>query len=345
LVIVLAYLAHPLALLLLVAVPPLIWWWLRPRRGALRFPDVRWLHGLPRGRSQAARRGGAILRAGGLALLILALAGPRWPEAASRLPAEGIAIAMVLDVSGSMAEQDFTWQNDKISRLEAAKRAFRLLVEGGSGPGGEHLEGRPNDLIGLVAFGTRPDSVCPLTLNHAVLLQLLDQQQPRGALEGQTNIGDGVALGLIRLRSAGTHRKALVLLTDGEHNVPPPALKPRQTAQLAGNLGVPIYVIDAGSDAPTAAEPGTQEISLSDRLNARKVLAEIAKLTGGQCFEARDGKALADACSRIDELERSRIESFHYRRYHEFYAWFGGTALACWVLVLGLEMTIWRRVP
>jgi Ca-activated chloride channel family protein len=341
----LAYLAHPLALLLLVLVPPLIWWWLRPRRGALRFPDVRWLEGLPTGRSQTARRGGAILRAGGLALLILALAGPRWPDAGSRLPAEGIAIAMVLDVSGSMAELDFTWQEEKISRLEAARRAFRLFVEGGTGPGGEHLTGRPNDLLSLVAFGTRPESVCPLTLNHAVLLQLLNQEQPRGALEGQTNIGDGIASGLIRLRSAGPRRKVLVLLTDGEHNVPPPALKPRQAAQLAGNLGVPIYVIDAGSDEPTSAEPGTQESSLSDRLNARKTLAEVAKLTGGKCFEARDGKALAEACSRIDELERGHIESFHYRRYHEFYAWFGLAALACWVLVLGLEMTIWRRVP
>jgi len=285
------------------------------------------------------------LRAAGLGFLVLALAGPRWPDAGSRIPVEGIAIAMVVDVSGSMAEMDFTWQGEKISRLDAVKKVFRLFVKGGKGPAGEQLEGRGNDLISLVAFGTRPESVCPLTLNHAVLLQLLNEEQPRGALEGQTNIGDAIAWGLYRLRSAGPRRKVMVLLTDGEHNVPPPALKPRQAAQLAGNLGVPVYVIDAGSDEPTATEPGAKESSAADRLNARKTLQDVAKITGGMAFEARDGKALWDACAKIDELEKQRIESFQYRRYYEMYAWFGLAALICWFTLFLLEATVWRKVP
>jgi len=279
-----------------------------------------------------------------LALLALAMAGPRWPDAGSRIPAEGVAIAMVVDVSGSMAEMDFTWQGEKISRLDAVKKVFRLFVEGGPGPAGEQLEGRPNDLISLVTFGTRPESVCPLTLNHAVLLRLLNEEQPRGALEGQTNIGDAIAWGLFRLRSAGPRRQVMILLTDGEHNVPPPALKPRQAAQLAGNLGVPIYVIDAGSDEPAAAETGVKETSAADRMNARKALQDIAKITGGMAFEAHDGKALWDACARIDELEKQRIESFQYRRYYEMYAWFGLAALVCWLMLFVLETTVWRKV-
>jgi len=337
-------LVYPLALILLLGVPPLVWWWLRPGRGAMRYPDTRPLSALPPGRSRVARRGGAALRGAGLALAVIALAGPRWPDAGSRIPTEGIAIAMVLDVSGSMAETDFTWQGERISRLDAAKRAFRLFVEGGSGPDGEQLEGRPNDLVNLVVFGTRPESVCPLTLNHEVLLQLLNEQQPRGALEGQTNIGDGIAWALIRLQSAGPRRKVIVLLTDGEHNVPPPALKTRQAAQLAGNLGIPIYAVDAGSDEPAAKEQGASGSSAVDRMNARKVLQDIAKITGGVFFEARDARSLVSAASRIDELEKQQTLSFQYRRYHDLYPWFGLAALACWVLVVVLEATFWRKV-
>jgi Ca-activated chloride channel family protein len=334
-----------LTLLFLLAVPPLIWWWLRLGRGAMRYPDTFGLQTLPTGRSTAARRGGAGLRAAALALLVLALSGPRWPDAGTRIPTEGIAIGILVDVSGSMAEMDFTWQADQISRLDAVKKVFRLFVEGGTGPGGERLEGRGNDLISLVAFGTRPESVCPLTLNHAVLLQLLSEQQPRGALEGQTNIGDAIAWGLHRLQSARQRRKVLILLTDGEHNVPPPALKPRQAAQLAGNLGVALYVIDAGNDAPAVAEAGVKENSVTDRMNARKTMQEVAKMTGGQYFEAHDGKALLNACGRIDQLEPQRIESFQYRHYYESFAWFGLASFACWVGVVVLETTVWRKVP
>jgi Ca-activated chloride channel family protein len=341
----LPHLAHPLALLLLLGVPPLIWCWLRLDRGALRYPDTGSLRALPRGRSTLARRGGALLRAAALGLLTVGLAGPRWPDVGSRIPTEGIALAMMVDVSGSMAETDFTWQGEKISRLDAVKKVFHLFVAGGAGPGGERLEGRGNDLISLVGFGTRPETVCPLTLNHAVLLQLLDAEQPRVALEGQTNIGDAIAWGLYGLRSAGPRRKVMILLTDGEHNVPPPALKPRQAAQLAGNLGVPIYVIDAGGDAPAAAEAATAEQSAADRVSARKTLQEVAKISGGSAFESRDGKSLLEACERIDRLERQRIESFQYRRYHEGFVWFGLASFLCWVVVLALEATVWRKIP
>jgi Ca-activated chloride channel family protein len=342
--------AHPAVLLLLLAVPPLVWWWLRRSRGALRHPGGAALAGLPAGRSAWARRGGAALRGTGLALLVGALAGPRWPDLGSRIPTEGIAIGIVLDVSGSMAERDFTWKDpatgrpEEVSRLEAVKRAFRLFVAGGDWPGGERLAGRDNDLIALVTFATRPETACPLTLSHSVLLKILDEQEPRSVPEeARTNIGDAVAWALHRLQSAGARRKVLILFTDGEHNVPPPALKPRQAAQLAGNLGVPVYVIDAGSDAPPAkdAEGGSAE----DRVNAKKTLQEVAHISKGQYFSAQDARALVEVCARIDELERQRIESFQYRRYHEAYAWPGLAALALFAAVSVLEMTFWRRIP
>src|SRR5262249_8715061 len=158
---------------------PLMWWWHRGRPTALRFSDTTKLRILPRGRSRAAVWGGVGLRTTALLALIVALAGPRWPDPGSRIPTEGIAIVLVVDVSGSMAERDFTWHGEPVRRIDAVKRALRLFIEGGDGPDSQHLEGRRTDLLGLVTFATVPESVCPLTLSHTVLVQMLEGEQPR----------------------------------------------------------------------------------------------------------------------------------------------------------------------
>jgi Ca-activated chloride channel family protein len=339
--------SHSWLLLLLPAVPLLIWRWLRRRRGALRYPSIAMLAELPAGRRRKANWGGAGLRAAALVLLIVALAGPRWPDLHTRIATEGIAIAMVVDVSGSMAEPDFQWNEERVTRLEAVKRAFTLFVAGGEGPKGEKLDGRPEDLIGLVTFATRPESSCPLTLSHSALLSILGKAEPRRVpTESQTNIGDAIAWGLERLESAGSRRKVMVLLTDGEHNVPPPALKPRQAAQIAARLGVPIYAIDAGSE--TAGETPNVEGSADaavNRAHAEHMLRSVAKLTGGQYFRAQDSHSLLNVYRDIDRLERQPIQSFQYRRYWEGYPWFGLASLVLLVGIQGLEMSWWQKLP
>src|SRR5690242_6122534 len=139
--------AHPEFLLLSLSVPLVVWWWLRRYRGALRFPNTEFLAGLPKGRSRIALWGGITMRALALLALVAALAGLRWPDLRTRIKTEGIAIVMVVDVSGSMAEPDFEWNGKRLTRLEAVKRAFGLFVAGGKGPGEEQLEGCANDLI------------------------------------------------------------------------------------------------------------------------------------------------------------------------------------------------------
>src|SRR5690242_9373520 len=118
--------AHPWLLLLLALAPLAAWAWLRRRRAALRYSDVRLVADLP--------------------ALVVALAGPRWPDPGTRLPAEGIAVVVALDVSGSMAEPDFDWHGERLTRLEAAKRALRLFVRGGDAAG-THLPGRGGDQV------------------------------------------------------------------------------------------------------------------------------------------------------------------------------------------------------
>jgi Ca-activated chloride channel family protein len=339
--------AHPEWLFLELLIPPVVWWWLKRPRQALRFSDAGFLAELPPGRRQVARWTGAALRGAGLFVLILALAGPRWADPSSRLSTQGIAIEILVDVSGSMAEKDFDWDQQRVTRLEAVKKVFRLFVEGGTTPRGERLEGRPNDLIGLITFATRPTIACPLTLSHDVLLEMLAAEEPRTVPgESRTNIGDAIAWGVNDLRRARPRRKILVLFTDGEHNVDPPRLKPRQAAQLAAAEGIPIYGIDAGSDmvGPEAEKEGITR-SPEDRASAVKALQAISeKMTAGKYFRAQDTQSLLDVCREIDRLEKERIESFQYRYYREGFAWFGLGALVLLVAAYVLDWTVWLRV-
>jgi Ca-activated chloride channel family protein len=331
---------YPWLLLLLLFVPFLALYWRRRRLGAVRYPSVLTLAALPGVRARLARWGRIGLQAGALAALIAALAGPRWPDPHTRVKTAGIAIMMAADTSGSMGQADFEWQSERITRLEAVKRAFRLFVSGGQS-GSLRLPGRPDDEIGLVTFGTRPEAVCPLTLSHSALLHLLDQERPRTIpTESQTNIGDAIAWGLHGLEGSTAKRKVMVLLSDGEHNVPPPALKPRQAAQLAANLQVPVYTIDCGG----LLDDKTQEAAEMSEAGHQSLEA-VARISGGKHFRAHDAASLLQVCEEIDRLERRPLESFEYRRYYEAYPWFG---LAGFCLLAGLsvlEMTWWRKLP
>jgi Ca-activated chloride channel family protein len=298
------------------------------------------LEGLPAGRARIADWVDAILHGEALATLVVALSGPRLPLP-TPLVTEGIAVELVVDVSGSMRETDFLWDGTPISRFDAVQRVFRLFIQGGPGPDGTTFPGRSQDLIGLVTFATYPDSPAPLTLSHTVLLQLLDSEQPRPLDEAQTNIGDAIAEALMRLEEAGQRRKILVLLTDGEHNFPGPAHAPAKTprwaAQRAADLGVPIYAIDAGSDVGASAP----EI----RRAGKESLQEAARMTGGAYFEARDSSALLNACREIDKLERRPIDSPLLKRHRDFHAAFGLAALVFFLLARAWNATIGGRLP
>jgi len=344
---------YPWYLVLLLLVPLVVRRWLRRSSPALRYSDTALLASLPPGRSRLATWGGAALRAAALGALVLGLAGLRWPtDRGDPVTTEGIAIELLVDCSGSMADEDFDWEGQRISRLNAVKRAFRLFIVGGEGPDGQRLDGRPYDLIGLVTFAHRPDPGCPLTLSHSAVLKFLDKEQPRSVPgESETNITDAVIMGLNRLQNATTKRKVMVLLSDGEHNVPDTASEevrtPRQAAQLAANLHVPIYTIDAGGDLQVPRDAGgiPVEPSTASREAGIQTLRELAKITGGHYFQASDTKSLLDVCGQIDRLERVEIQSYQRPRFFLAFAWLGVLAFALFVGVNALELTIWQRLP
>jgi Ca-activated chloride channel family protein len=332
--------AYPWLLLLLLAVPLFGRWRWRRKRLAIRYSDLRLLDNIRNGNAGLVRILDTLLPTFSLMAMLLALAGPRWPLPAP-ITTEGIAMVFVVDVSGSMREVDVEWDDRRISRLDAAKRAFGLFIRGGSGTDGQTLAGRPNDLIGLVTFATYPDTAAPLTPSHDALLRLLELEQPRPLEEAQTNIGDAIALGLNVAGLATQRRSALVLLSDGEHNFPgrdgSKTWTPMLAARRAADVGVPIYCIDAGDNTGNA--------DASIRKAGRETLQEVATMTGGMYFTARDGRRLLEACQAIDTLERRPVSGSRYRRYQELHHLFGLTAVAMIFIAQGVNLTIGRTLP
>ena len=330
--------ANPAVLLLLPIVPAVLWWWSRSRRSGLRYSSAGFLAGLSNLRCRQARFWGLGLRGVGLVFLVLALAGPRWPDLSSRVPTEGMALAVLVDVSASMNERDFIWEGQVLSRLEAVKKVLRRFVAGDADEAEKGLEPRNGDLVGVVIFATHPDTLCPLTQDHGSLLKLLDAEEARTvAGEATTNPGDAIAWALAFLQKAPTRQRAVLLFTDGESNVPAPALTPRQAAQLAGNLAIPIYAIEVGRDGTAREDTSIAQTGHS--------LDEIARLSGGRHFQAWERSELAQAVAAIDRLEREKIEGFQYQRYIEAFSWLALASLFAWCSIVGLEATYWRKLP
>ncbi|MFO0863216.1 MAG: VWA domain-containing protein [Gemmataceae bacterium] len=323
---------HPWLLLFCCLLPLL--WLRRGRTGALPFPTFRWTKAIDSPRARQAERWKRAGPAMALGLLTIAAAGPRWPNPNIPFETEGISIAVVVDVSASMGNHDFMFEGSLRRRLDGAREALKLLIAGDA-QGSTRLKGRPQDVISLVAFATRPDTIAPLTLDHSVLLRMLAELDTRsGAGEATTNPGDAIAWGVQTLRSAPTRRKAILLVTDGEANVSPPALSPRQAAQIAGNLGIPVYTIDV-----------SQEGDEGDAGKARKILQDVAAISKGAYFRGDDGASLFEATRSIDQLQRDRIEGLERRRYLDLTAWVACLGALVVIGLIGAEATVWRRLP
>lgn len=318
--------ANPGWFALALLLPALVMLLRRQPRPALEFPLTERLAALgspPRGWIDGLAAAMPIL------LLIAAAAGPRLPDLATRLPADGTAIAIVVDTSGSMAEADFPAADaSRISRLTAAQAAFAVLIER-----------RPNDSIALVAFAAVPRVECPPTLDHNALRESLSRLEARAGLDSGTNIGDAIAAALARIESHPAQRKAIILLSDGEHNVAgegdDAALTPRQAAQLAANLNVPLYAIDCGG--ADSNDP--------NRAAGRAILKASAQLTGGRYFEANDAGALEYAMNEIDSLETTTIESYLHRRYRSLAFPVGAAAAVCWIAAFAWRHRHGRPLP
>ncbi len=276
------------------------------------------------------------------ALFAVAMAGPRSGDAATLQRREGIAIAMVVDRSGSMLALDFSEREQSKTRLDAVKGVFEKFVLGGSGSAG-----RTDDLIGLVAFASYADGLCPLTFDHGNLISILRDLTPAPQDESGTAVGDGLALAVERLRQNPARSKVVVLLTDGVSNAG--EILPLQAADLAAQFGIKVYTIGAGRTgyAPFAVTMPNGEQRLDRRYVEidEQTLEAVAERTGGRYFHAEDSATLAQVVADIDRLERSELAEVRYLQYRPRYAPFAGAAALLVAAAALLSGTLLRRLP
>lgn len=346
----------PMAFLLLLILPVLIYFkFFRTKRGSIRFSSVGNAARATRSFRQKLIRLPDIIRIVALILLITALARPQTGREEIKEVSKGVAIEMVVDRSSSMS-QELEYKGENLNRLEVVKRVFEEFALGGS----DDLDGRPNDLIGMVVFARYPDTICPLTLAHGALpafLKNVNLVQTRE--EDGTAIGDALALAAARLKTAenslkeqkeGTDKyqiksKVIVLLSDGENNFG--KRTPMQAAELTKEWGIKIYAIAiGGGEAVTSIQTpfGTYKVPSRQRVDT-SALKAIADKTGGFFREADNAEALIDIYKEIDTMEKSEIESIRFVDYRESFLWL---AVAGFLLILCeviLRNTVFRRIP
>ena len=331
--------AEPWWLLLLVLIPVVGFMLRRPGdrgSGAMSYPDVWSLRRSVTGRLVAAR---ALpwLTVIALTLLIVAMARPRRLQDIVQVSAEGIDIVLTLDISGSMRAEDFQPDN----RFVVAKDVLRRFIQ--------RTEG---DRLALVVFAGKAFTQCPLTLDHDMVLRLLDDVE-LGMVEDGTAIGMAIATGAARLEKSDAKSRVIILLTDGRNNAG--AIDPVTAAKAAGAIGVKVYAVGVGSeegaripiDDPLygrayARNPdGTYQRTRMDEETLRKV----AELSGGQFFRAADPGTLEKIYEKIRSMEQSRFETTEYRRYQELSGTLIVPALALLALQVLLSCTWLRKVP
>jgi Ca-activated chloride channel family protein len=336
--------------------------WLRTRRRirpAVIFSSIADLKGLPVTLLQRIRRLMPLVYGLGLCLMILALARPQSGKSESRVTGEGIAIELVLDISGSMEAIDFQLEKKDVSRLEAVKHVIGEFVLGSRSSG---LPGRRDDQVGVVAFGGFADSKCPLTLDHGALVDIVRALEVPKAVRDRkgrvinsqslqedmaTAIGDGLALGVDRLRGTKAKSKVVVLLTDGDNNAG--AIEPREAAQIARASGIKVYTIGIGRNGvvpvPQEDEFGQRVLVPAQFRIDEDLLREMASTAGGEYFHASDSAGLGKVYAQIDRLEKSEFNETKYSEYRELFSWFAGPGLALVLAVGVLNETRFRSLP
>ena len=341
--------AWPLCFLLFAPLALAAWRMLRRGRHAgIKFAPVRRLPAKTAGwRARVANLSPWFFLAGA-ALLVVAAARPRTSLAHSSRSVDAIAIAMAVDVSGSMEALDFS-PNMRMgrTRLDVVKDLFAKFVEA-----------RPDDLIGLVTFGGYASTRVPLTADHEMLRRVLEGVQvpsiaydangrPIDPEETLTAIGDGLATAIARVKDAEMKSKIVILLSDGVSNTG--AVEPDAAAAAAAKRGIRVYTIGVGtrsSRTPFKVRDmaGRSVIRYADMSFDESQLKSIAAKTGARYFGVRDEDGLKAALEEIDSLEKTTLDRTVYQRWNEYFPWFLLPGAFLVLIAVSLQMAASRRL-
>lgn len=308
--------ARPWVLLLLAVIPWLAW--RLGRTGplpAVSVPSLRGLQGLggkPRRHSGRLRFAAGLLP---LAIVIAALARPRIPNGDIPDPSKGIDIMLALDYSRSMAETDFRLNGRRVSRKEALVHVTTDFVKG-----------RSNDRIGIVCFARTPWLVSPLTLDHAWAIGAMREAE----LATGTGIGWAISASTTFLKKSSDRSKVIILITDGENSAGP---RPAEMAPVAVRERIKVYTILIGPEMVTPSAAANHELN------------KVARMTGGQFFQANDAHALQGIYQLIDQLEKRELIQKRHVTWQELFPEFTAVALGLWALEFAALRLLRRGLP
>jgi Ca-activated chloride channel family protein len=317
--------------LLLLLIPIIAWYILKQKKGeaSITISTVRAFTHTPKTYKYYLRHVPFVLRVLAITLLILLIARPQSTNSLRNESVQGIDIVMTLDISSSMLSEDL-----KPNRLEAAKNVAA-----------EFIAGRPNDNIGLVIFSGQSFTQCPLTTDHAVLINLFQGIQC-GVIDDGTAIGLGLANAVNRIKDSKAISKVIILLTDGSNNTGD--IAPLTAAEIAKTFGIRVYTIGVGTTG-TAPYPfktnfGIQYQNIPVDID-EPTLKQIADITGGSYFRASDNKKLTSIYKEIDKMEKTKISVKEYSKKNEEYMTFAILIFALLLAEIILRNTILRRIP
>jgi Ca-activated chloride channel homolog len=328
----LLHFAEPGYLWLLLAVPAAVaWYWYRLRHytvpmqmsttAAFRKVKPGWKHYM-----RYALFG---LRMLAVVLLILALARPQTNLNRQDISVEGIDIVLATDISSTMLAEDI-----RPNRLEAAKEVAVQFISG-----------RPDDRIGLVVFSGESFTQCPITSNHALLINLYKDIN-FGMIDDGTAIGDGLATAINRLKESKAKSKVIILLTDGINNMG--SVDPQSAAEIAELYGIRIYTIGVGTTGTALVPVRTQFGMQYQRMEVQideALLQKISALTNGKYFRATNKQKLSDVYKEIDRLEKSKIDVTEFSRKKEEFLPFVIFALLLLTLEFVFRYAVLKLVP
>ena len=323
--------AEPHFLYLLLVIPALIAFYILKQQKAnasFRMPGLQQFKGSGNNFRFYLRHVLFALRTIAIGILIVILARPQSTDSFQNVSTEGIDIILALDISGSMLARDF-----KPDRLEASKNVAT-----------EFISGRPYDRMGLVVFSGESFTQCPLTTDHAVLINLLREIQS-GMIKDGTAIGMGLATAVNRIKDSEAKSKVIILLTDGVNNMG--EIAPATAAGIARSFGIRVYTIGIGTRGmapyPVRTPFGIQYQNMRVEID-ESVLQHIAAETGGKYFRATDNDKLVQVYAEIDKLEKSKIDVRQFSRKEEEYLVPAIIAFCIIALELLVRYTILRNL-
>lgn len=263
------------------------------------------------------------------ALMVCALMRPQLIGDPIEISRDGRAIMLVLDISESMEIEDMELTGKPTNRLVIAKEVIDSFIDK-----------RRGDRIGLVVFGSEAFLHAPLSFDHPMIKQFLADAQI-GFAGPKTAIGDAVGLAAKKLIEQTQGERIMVLLTDGQNNMG--SLAPLDAAKIAQKHQIKIYIAGLGSSrmvvdgffGPQAVNPS---LSLDE---AEPELKNVASMTGGRYFRARDRKALDGIYADIDRLEPIEADPQVLVPRKEVFYW----PLAAMVLIIALRAMWLLRKP